>query len=105
MKMVFSGGEECYFAQSPRNCLKTHENAIVACGKTSTLCYIPSEDKWYKLSRILSTRYYFSQSIRGNPKTLTPGPRTPTTDQVRGLPLRTPPRTTPQTKFKRKTQK
>ena len=23
---------------------------------------------------------------RGNPKTLTPGPRTPTTDRVRGLP-------------------
>ena len=58
MKMVFGGGEECYFAQSPRNCLKTHENAIVACGENSTLCYIPSEDKWYKLSRMLSTRKY-----------------------------------------------
>ena len=33
MKMVFCGGEECYFAQSPRNCLKTPENSIVACGK------------------------------------------------------------------------
>ena len=30
----------------------------------------------------------------GNPKTLTPGPRTPTTDRVHGLPLRTPVRTT-----------
>ena len=63
MKMVFGGGEECYFAQSPRNCLKTHENAIVACGINSTLCYIPSEDKWYKLSRMLSTRFFHSQSI------------------------------------------
>jgi len=63
MKMVFGGGEECYFAQSPRNCLKTHENAIVACGKNSTQCYIPSVGKWYKLSRMLSTRYYLSQCI------------------------------------------
>ena len=63
MKVVFGGGEECYFAQSPRNCLKSHENAIVACGKNSTLCYIPSEDKWYRLSRMLCTRYFFSQSI------------------------------------------
>ena len=63
MKEVCNGGEECYFSQSPRNCLKTHENAIVACGKNSTLCYIPSEEKWCKLSRMLSTRYFFSQSI------------------------------------------
>ena len=63
MEVVFGGGEECYFSQLPRNCLKTHENAIVACGKNSTLCYIPSEDKWYKLSHMLSTRYFFSQAI------------------------------------------
>ena len=63
MKMVLDGGEECYFAQSPRNCLKTHENAIVACGKSSVLCYIPSEDKWYRLSCMLSTRNYFSHAI------------------------------------------
>ena len=60
IKMVLGGGEECYFAQSPRNCLKTHENAIVACGINSTLCYIPSEEKWYKLTRMLSTRNFFS---------------------------------------------
>ena len=63
MKEVCDGGEECYFAQSPRNCLKTHEIAFVACGKNSTLCYIPLVDKWYKLSRMLSTRYFLSQSI------------------------------------------
>ena len=63
LKMVFGGGEECYFAQSPRNCLKTHENAIVACGENSTVCYIPSEDKWYKLSCMLSTRHCLSHTI------------------------------------------
>lgn len=63
MKMVFGGGEECYFAQSPRNCLKTHENAIVTCGTNSTLCYIPSEDKWYKLTGTISTQYFSTQSI------------------------------------------
>ena len=63
MKMVFCGGEECYFAQSPRNCLKTHQNAIVACEKNSVLCYIPSEDKWYKLSRMLSTKNFFSHAV------------------------------------------
>ena len=62
MKMVFGGGEECYFAQSPRNCLKTQENAIVAVGKNSALCYIPSEDKWYRLSCMLSTRNFFSHA-------------------------------------------
>ena len=63
LKMVLGGGEECYFSQSPRNCLKTHENAIVACGQNSVLCYIPSEDKWYRLSPMLSTRTFFSHAI------------------------------------------
>ena len=55
MKMVFSGQEDCFYAQSPRNCLKSHEDTIVACGATCTLCYIPSESKWYKLADVLST--------------------------------------------------
>lgn len=63
IKMVFRGQEECYFAQSPRYCLKTHEDAIVACGAKSTLCYIPSEGKWYKLSCMLSTRSFSSHAI------------------------------------------
>ncbi|KAL9974723.1 hypothetical protein ACROYT_G011802 [Oculina patagonica] len=64
MKMVFRGQEDCYFAQSPRNCLKTHEDVIVACGTDrSTLCYIPSQDKWYRLSDMLSTRSFNSQAI------------------------------------------
>ena len=62
MKMVFSGQEECYFAQSPRNCLKTHEDAIVACGGGNTFCYIPSENKRYKLACPLSTLSYVGQT-------------------------------------------
>ena len=54
MKMVFSGQEECFYAQSPRNCLKTHEDAIVACGGRYALCYIPCEKKWYKLADMLT---------------------------------------------------
>ncbi|KAL9972445.1 hypothetical protein ACROYT_G018747 [Oculina patagonica] len=52
MKELSYGTEECYFAQPPRTCLKTHEDAIVACGKKKTLCYIPSEKKWYKLADV-----------------------------------------------------
>ena len=66
MKMVFSGNEDFYFAQPPRNCLKTHEDAIVVCGeKRSMLCYIPSVDKWYKLADLLSNRcsYEIAMSV------------------------------------------
>ena len=63
MKMMFSGQEECFFAQSPRDCLKTHEDAIVACGRNSTLCYIPSENKWYKLADMLSIGSNFSHNV------------------------------------------
>ena len=62
-KMVLGGGDECYFALAPRHCLKIPENAIVACGRNSTLCYTPSEKKWYKLSSFLSTRFYYGPSI------------------------------------------
>ena len=62
MKLAFSGTEECYFAQPPRNCLNTHEDVIVARGsRKSTLCYLPSENKWYKLANMLSTRRNYSQ--------------------------------------------
>ena len=37
--------------------------------------------------RVLLVKYNTIQyNTMGNPKTLTPGPRTPTTDRVRGLP-------------------
>ena len=52
MKLVFDGTDECYFAQPPRNCLKTHEDAIVVCGEKKTACYIPSEDTWYTLRHL-----------------------------------------------------
>ena len=51
MKLVFDGTDECYFAQQPRNCLKTHEDAIVVCGRKQTVCYVPSEEVWYLLAR------------------------------------------------------
>ena len=58
IKMVFSGNEDFCFVQPPRNCLKRHEDAIVACReRKKVLCYIPLEDKWYKLANMLSSRY------------------------------------------------
>ena len=63
IKMVASGQQECYFAQSPRNCLKTHEDTIVACGASSTWCYIPLENKWYKLADAPSKLRYVGKTI------------------------------------------
>ena len=65
MKLVFDGTDECYFAQPPRNCLKTHEDAIVVCGVGKTACYIPSEDTWYTLRRqpVPSAGRYISQAL------------------------------------------
>ena len=51
---ISEGTEEHSFTQSPRKCLKTHEDVIVACGHRKTLCYLPSEDKWYQLADMLS---------------------------------------------------
>ena len=50
MKMMIREEEECYFAQAPRDCLKTHEHAIVACGQQRTYCYIPLTKQWHKLA-------------------------------------------------------
>ena len=50
MKELSYGTEECYFAQPPRRCLNEHEDVIVACGLKETLCYLPSENEWYKLA-------------------------------------------------------
>ena len=63
MKMVFSRAEDCFFSQSPRSCLKTHENAVVACGLQQTLCYIPARNKWYKLANMLSARPFLCQDM------------------------------------------
>ena len=50
MKDVSSGSEECFFAQPPRNCLKTSENCLVVTGRNATICYVYSENSWYELS-------------------------------------------------------
>ncbi|XP_078371891.1 kelch-like protein 7 [Oculina patagonica] len=50
MKELTYGTEECYFTQPPRSCLKTHEDAIVACGKKKILCYLSLKKKWFELA-------------------------------------------------------
>ena len=60
--------DQCFFSQSPRNCLKTHEGAIVASEEKETICYIPSEGKWYQLADKLSAFSSYSygmSSLRG----------------------------------------
>ncbi|XP_078342424.1 kelch-like protein 3 [Oculina patagonica] len=63
MEGATHGTDECFFSQAPRNCLKTHEDAIVACGRKRTLCYLPSENKWYELAEKLSNRNPYDQAI------------------------------------------
>ena len=60
---ISEGTEEHFFSQSPRKCLRTHEEAIVACGQRKTLCYLPSEDKWYKLADLLSPHNSYSTAL------------------------------------------
>ena len=53
MNEVSDGTESCFLNQSPRNCLKTYEDAIFACGgygSDKMLCYVPSESKWYGMA-------------------------------------------------------
>jgi len=52
MQEVSNGTEECYFAQPSRDCLQTHNNTIVVVEGKRSLCYIASEDKWYKFDSI-----------------------------------------------------
>ena len=54
MKEVANGTEECFFNQPPRHCVKTYEDAIVACREDRTLCYLPNEEKWYELAKMFS---------------------------------------------------
>ena len=49
MKSAFDGTDDSLFSQSPRNCLKTHEDAIVACGERKVFCYLPDDKVWYEL--------------------------------------------------------
>ena len=58
MRMMIQRDLESFFAQAPRNCLRTHEDAIVAWGERLTICYLPSTKQWYRLAR-----YFCSQSL------------------------------------------
>ena len=60
---ISGGTEEHFFNQSPRKCLKTHEDVIVACGYRRTLCYLPSEDKWYQLADMLSPHNSYCHTL------------------------------------------
>ena len=64
MKSAFDGTDNSLFSQSPRNCLKTHEDAIVACGARTVFCYLPDDKVWYELPEMTdsfdSTRYSVS---------------------------------------------
>ena len=60
---ISEGTEESFFRQSPRKCLKTHEDAIVACGQRKTLCYVPSENMWYQLADMLSPHNSYSHTL------------------------------------------
>ena len=54
MKAISNGTEECFFAQPPRGCLKTYEDALVVCKKKKTFSYLPSENKWYEMADMMS---------------------------------------------------
>ena len=54
MSRSSDGTEECFFTQLPRNCLNTQEEAIVACGRKKTFCYIPSKNKCFELDKLPS---------------------------------------------------
>ena len=57
LKLIAGETGECLFEQTPRDCLKTHEEAILACGRDCpTLCYLPSEERWYQLKRMHTAR-------------------------------------------------
>ena len=62
MKEVSSGSEECFFAQTPRNCLKTTEDCLVFFGPSKTLCYVPPENKWYQMADKTESRSMYSAS-------------------------------------------
>ena len=58
MKEPSDNADECSPSLPIRDCLKMHD-VIVACGEKETLCYLPSEGKWYELAAKLSTHDHF----------------------------------------------
>ena len=63
VKDVSCGSEECFFAQAPRNCLKTTEDCLVVAGAGKrTLCYLPAQNKWYDMARKTKSTSYCQMS-------------------------------------------
>ena len=63
MKELSDGTEACFLNQSPRHCLRTYEDVIFGCGGgdgTKVLCYLPSENKWYKMPGLKFNRNKFA---------------------------------------------
>ena len=65
VKDVSSGSEECFFAQAPRNCLKTTEDCLVVSGDTKTLCYVPYENKWYQMADKAKSSFHSTSAYDG----------------------------------------
>ena len=65
VKDVSSGSEECFFAQAPRNCLKTTEDCLVVSGDTKTLCYVPCENKWYQMADKAGGSFHSASAYHG----------------------------------------
>ena len=65
VKDVSSGSEECFFAQAPRNCLKTTEDCLVVSGDTKTLCYVPYENKWYQMADKARGSFHSASAYHG----------------------------------------
>lgn len=63
LKMMIRGELEGFFAQPPRDCLKTHEDVIVACGKRGTSCYVPSTMQWYRLTDVGCQQDFYSKNV------------------------------------------
>ena len=65
VKDVSSGSEECFFAQAPRNCLKTTEDCLVVSGDAKTLCYVPYENKWYQMADKAKSSFHSTSAYDG----------------------------------------
>ena len=63
MKSAFDGTDNSLFSQAPRNCLKTHEDVIAACGETQVFCYLPDDKVWYELPEV-TPMYGLNSSYR-----------------------------------------
>ena len=54
-RWIAGGTDQYFFEQTPRDCLKNHEEVVVVCGNDgSTLCYDPADGSWYELAKMQS---------------------------------------------------